>query len=88
MWRFGSNWRALGTNPRILQNIERILRKRRALTLSTFTADGARRVSDRIWIITFSQYDLGYFDCAHAHGIASGESTARPTDGILAPRHT
>jgi hypothetical protein len=43
----------LGTNPRILQNIEPILRRRRDLTLSP--ADGARQESDRIWLITFQR---------------------------------
>jgi putative transposase len=43
----------------------RICWKRRKISLSTVFAGqhvGVRQVSDRIWLVSFMDYDLGYFD--------------------------
>ena len=43
----------------------RICYKRRKINLSTVFAGqkvGVKQVSDRIWLVSFMQYDLGYFD--------------------------
>ena len=43
----------------------RICYKRRKINLSQVFAGqnvGVRQVSDRLWLVTFMQYDLGYFD--------------------------
>ena len=43
----------------------RICYKRRKINLSQVFAGqdvGVRQVSDRIWLVTFMEYDLGYFD--------------------------
>ena len=43
----------------------RICFKRRKINLSTVFAGqnvGIKQVSDRIWLVTFMEYDLGYFD--------------------------
>ena len=43
----------------------RICYKRRKINLSQVFAGqnvGVRQVSDRVWLVTFMHYDLGYFD--------------------------
>ncbi len=43
----------------------RICYKRRKINLSTVFAGqkvGVKQVSDKIWLVSFMQYDLGYFD--------------------------
>jgi putative transposase len=43
----------------------RICYKRRKINLSLVFAGqnvGVKQVSERIWLVTFMQYDLGYFD--------------------------
>ena len=46
-------------------NCGRICYKRRKVNLSQVFAGqevGVRQVQDRIWLVTFMHYDLGYFD--------------------------
>jgi len=49
----------------IVTRCGRICWKRRKINLSTVFAGqkvGVRQVSDRIWLVSFMDYDLGYFD--------------------------
>ena len=48
-----------------MTNCGRICYKRRKVNLSHVFAGqevGVRQVHDRVWLVTFMHYDLGYFD--------------------------
>src|SRR5512139_494228 len=74
-------WKASSCSWSETRRLRRVARKRRKINVSTVFAGqdvGVRQVSDRIWLVSFMDYVLGYFD--------DEECRLEPIDNPFSPK--
>jgi putative transposase len=68
----------------VFQGLRPPLLRRRKINLSTVFAGqnvGVKKVSDKIWLVTFMHYELGFFD----HEACRLESADNPFEAKVSP---